>query len=70
MFLYFGWNVREYMVRAKVIHQELNLTEIDMDNSGPVGYAFKFEEEYKDNETYSNGNSENSFKKSNHQINV
>ena len=29
MFQYFGWNVREYVVKAKVIHQELNLQDIE-----------------------------------------
>lgn len=29
MFRYFGWNVREYVVRAKIIHQELSLSEIE-----------------------------------------
>lgn len=34
MFRYFGWNVREYVVRAKIIHQELDLSSIE---SGPTG---------------------------------
>ena len=29
MFRYFGWNVREYVVRAKIIHQEIDLTELE-----------------------------------------